>query len=85
MEIPKYPIGFEECNRSKRVSEEELDQRINVEIQNMIEFMVKNNTVNHSKAFEDVLIIIDRIYEDEQYYFEVSVAKQHSRGIVQYN
>jgi hypothetical protein len=48
----------------------------------MVAFMKQNNTNNHSVSFEDVLIIIDRIYEDDDSYFEISVAKQHSRGIV---
>ncbi|WP_209124920.1 hypothetical protein [Alkalihalobacillus sp. BA299] len=82
MNIPKYPDGFDECDRSKRLSEEELDKKINIEIKNMINYMSKNGTENYSKAFEDVLIMIDRIYEDDQTYYEISVAKQHSRAIV---
>ena len=41
--------------------------------------MVNNQTANHSVSFEDVLIIIDRVDEEEEYYYEVSVAKEHSR------
>lgn len=82
MNIPKYPEGFDECDRTKRLSEEDLDKKINVEIENMIQYMARNDTENYSKAFEDVLIMIDRIYEDDQTYYEISVAKQHSRAIV---
>ncbi|MFV8828841.1 hypothetical protein [Alkalihalobacterium sp. APHAB7] len=82
MNIPKYPEGFDECDRTKRLSEEDLDNKINVEIEYMIQYMTRNDTENYSKAFEDVLIMIDRIYEDDQTYYEISVAKQHSRAIV---
>lgn len=82
MTIPKYPADFHDCTRDKKVTEEELNSKINAEIQTMIEFMKKNDTVNHSKSFDDVLIIIDRIYEYEEYYYEISVAKQHARAIV---
>lgn len=82
MHIPTYPVEFHECDRGKRISEEELNKKINEEVHEMISYMKKNDTMNHSKAFEDVLIIIDRIYEDDQHYYEVSVAKQHSRAIV---
>ncbi|MEB1807313.1 MAG: hypothetical protein LPK26_08425 [Bacillaceae bacterium] len=82
MNIPKYPEGFDECDRIKRLSEEDLDKKINIEIENMIQYMTRNDTENYSKAFEDVLIMIDRIYEDDQTYYEISVAKQHSRAIV---
>ena len=82
MTIPAYPLEFHECDRSKRLTEEEINKKINEEIHDMILYMKANDTVNHSKAFEDVLIIIDRIYEDDQFYYEVSVAKQHSRAII---
>lgn len=82
MNIPKYPEAFDEFDRSKRITEEELNEKINKEIETMLAYMNNNNTANYSKTFEDVLIIIDRIYEDDQFYFEISVAKQHSRGIV---
>ncbi|MDT8860614.1 hypothetical protein N0O92_10245 [Alkalihalobacillus sp. MEB130] len=82
MNIPKYPMDFNDSIRSKKTSEEDLNHKINVEVENMIRFMSENNTNNHSVAFEDVLIIIDRIYEDDDSYFEISVAKQHSRGLV---
>ncbi|WP_078553363.1 hypothetical protein [Bacillus alkalicellulosilyticus] len=82
MQIPKYPEGFHECDRGKRITEEQLNGKINKEIEKMIDNMIKNGTTNHSVAFEDVLIIVDRIYEDDQSYFEISVAMQHSRGHV---
>ena len=82
MNIPRFPEDFNDSIRSKKTTEEELNLKINHEIKSMIEFMKENNTNNHSVAFEDVLIIIDRIYEDDDSYFEVSVAKQHSRTIV---
>ena len=81
MNIPRFPEDFNDSIRIK-TTEEELNLKINHEIKSMIEFMKENNTNNHSVAFEDVLIIIDRIYEDDDSYFEVSVAKQHSRTIV---
>ncbi|MFD2511347.1 hypothetical protein [Halalkalibacter alkalisediminis] len=82
MNIPKYPVDFNDSVRNKKTTEEDLNHKINLEVESMIEFMNTNNTNNHSVAFEDVLIIIDRIYEDDDSYFEISVAKQHSRGIV---
>ncbi|WP_096199776.1 hypothetical protein [Bacillus sp. FJAT-45350] len=82
MDIPKYPEGYHEFDRGKRVTEEEITEKINHEVESMIQFMVRNNSDNYSKTFEDVLIIIDRIQEDDEHYFEVSVAKQHSRAIV---
>ncbi|MBP3952956.1 hypothetical protein [Bacillus suaedae] len=82
MYIPKYPEDFNDSLRNKKTSEGDLNNKINNEISNMIEFMEENQTNNHSVAFEDVLIIIDRIYEDDDNYFEISVAKHHSRGIV---
>ncbi|WP_332694682.1 hypothetical protein [Halalkalibacter lacteus] len=82
MHIPKYPMDFNDSIRSKKTSEDDLHHKVNQEIESMIAFMEQNNTNNHSVSFEDVLIIIDRIYEDDDSYFEISVAKQHSRGIV---
>ncbi|OLO25367.1 hypothetical protein BTR23_24825 [Alkalihalophilus pseudofirmus] len=82
MDIPKYPENFDECGRSKRITVDQLDKKINDEIETMIDYMKKHNTENYSKAFEDVLIMIDRIHEDDQTYYEISVAKQHSRAIV---
>ncbi|GAE36511.1 hypothetical protein [Halalkalibacter akibai] len=82
MNIPRYPVDFNDSIRNKKTTEEGLNGKINSEIESMIEFMNRNNTNNHSVAFEDILIIIDRIYEDDDSYFEISVAKQHSRGIV---
>ena len=82
MYIPKYPEGFDEFDRGKRVTDEEINNKINTEIETMINFMKSNQADNYSKAFEDVLIIIDRIQEDDQSYYEVSVAKQHSRAII---
>ncbi|MFC0471806.1 hypothetical protein ACFFHM_15205 [Halalkalibacter kiskunsagensis] len=82
MHIPKYPMDFNDSIRSKKTTEDVLNSKVNQEIESMIAFMKENNTNNHSVSFEDVLIIIDRIYEDDDSYFEISVAKQHSRGIV---
>ncbi|UOE92242.1 hypothetical protein [Alkalihalobacillus sp. LMS39] len=82
MNIPHYPEDFHECERGKRVTDEELKDKINEEISKMIEHMKKFDTTNHSVSFEDVLIIIDKIVEDDHSYFEISVSMQHSRGIV---
>ncbi|WP_062047106.1 hypothetical protein [Bacillus sp. JCM 19034] len=82
MSIPQYPEDFTDRVRNKRTTDEKLHNRINEEIHQIIQFMKENNTNNHSVSFEDVLIIIDRIYEDDDDYFEISVAKQHSVGIV---
>lgn len=82
MHIPKYPEEFNEIDRNKRISEDEINQKINDEIKQMIDFMKKNNVANYSKSFEDILIIIDHIQDDDQDYYEISVAKQHSRAIV---
>ncbi|WP_100408139.1 hypothetical protein [Bacillus solitudinis] len=79
MAIPSYPIDFHDCQRSKRMTEDLLHTKINTEIEKMIQFMNKNKTNNHSVSFEDVLIIVDRIFEDDDYYFEISVAKEHSK------
>ncbi|TWI59227.1 hypothetical protein [Halalkalibacter nanhaiisediminis] len=79
MKLPNYPIEFHECSRNKRITEEELNTKINNEIERIIKFMVDNQTENHSVSFEDVLIIVDRVDEEEEYYYEVSVAKEHSR------
>lgn len=79
MKLPNYPIEFHECSRNKRITEEELNTKINNEIERIIKFMVDNQTANHSVSFEDVLIIVDRVDEEEEYYYEVSVAKEHSR------
>lgn len=82
MNIPTYPTDFNECFRNKRLTEEELNEKINEEINKMISFMKENNSYNHSISFEDVLIIIDRIEEDGDVYFEISVTKQHHRARV---
>ncbi|WP_088105307.1 hypothetical protein [Halalkalibacter urbisdiaboli] len=79
MSLPNYPIDFHDCHRSKRMTEEMLHTKINQEIEKMIFFMNENKTNNHSVSFEDVLIIIDRIYEDDDCFFEISVAKEHSK------
>ncbi len=82
MGLPQYPEDFTDRIRHKRTTDENLEKRINEEIKAMIQFMKDNQTNNHSVSFEDVLIIIDRIYEDGDDFFEISVAKQHSVGIV---
>ncbi len=82
MKIPSYPHDFYECLRDKRKTEEERNERINEEIKKMITFMKENNSYNHSIAFEDILIIIDRIEEDGDVYFEISVTKEHHRARV---
>lgn len=82
MNIPVYPEDFDEFTRNKRISEEEINRKINSEIETMLKFMKENGATNYSKAFEDVLIIIDYIQDDDQNYYEISVAKQHSRAIV---
>ncbi len=79
MKVPSYPLEFHERTRNKRLSEDELNTKINNEIERMITFMIDNQTANHSVSFEDVLIIVDRVDEEEEYYYEVSVAKEHSR------
>lgn len=82
MRIPSYPADFNECLRNKRTTETERNEKINEEIKKMIAFMNANNSYNHSISFEDVLIIIDRIEEDGDVYFEISVAKEHHRARV---
>lgn len=82
MNVPVYPEDFDEFIRNKRISDEEIQKKINNEIKMMLQFMKENGATNYSKAFEDVLIIIDHIQEDDQDYYEISVAKQHSRAIV---
>lgn len=82
MNIPIYPEDFDEFTRNKRMTDEEMHKKINQEIKSMLQFMRENDATNYSKAFEDVLIIIDHIQEDDQDYYEISVAKQHSRAIV---
>lgn len=82
MKIPVYPDDFDEFVRNKRISNDEINKKINEEINAMLTFMKENNVANYSKSFEDVLIIIDHIQEDDQNYYEISVAKQHCRAIV---
>ncbi len=82
MNIPSYPTDFNECLRDKRKSEEVRNEKINDEIKKMISFMNEHKSKNHSISFEDVLIIIDRIEEDGDVYFEISVTKEHHRARV---
>ena len=80
MNIPKYPKQFHEKVRNS--SNKEIKKMINEQIISIINFMIKNNTDNHSVSFEDVLIIIDRIKDDGEVYFEISIAKKHKVGYV---
>lgn len=85
MNTPVYPIDFNECIKNKRITDEQLHNRITKEIHKMISFMDRNKTYNHSISFEDVLIIIDRIQEDDNEYFEISVAQKHHRARIKVN
>ena len=80
MNIPKYPKQFHEKVRNS--SNKEIKKMINEQIASIIDFMVKNNTDNHSVSFEDVLIIIDRITDESDVYFEISIANKHKVGYV---
>lgn len=75
LRIPRYPKDFEK--RARKSSGSEITKLINEHIEKIIEFMTKNNTVNHSISFEDVLIIVDKVEAEEEVYYEVSVAKKH--------
>ena len=79
MNYPIFPKDFQDCDRSRRFTEEELISKINQEIKRMLDFMIERNIDNQSVSFQDILIIIDRVYEDDEVYFEVSVSEKHTR------
>lgn len=80
--LPVYPLDFNECRRNKNITKEEKDKRINEEIKRIIEIMKKDNSNNYSISFEDVLIIVDKLVEDDVSYYEISVAHNHHKTIM---
>ncbi|MGO4888326.1 hypothetical protein ACJ2A9_11250 [Anaerobacillus sp. MEB173] len=81
MKIPKYPDDFYMIgDRRKEVTDEEINEMVNKGIEVLNE---NKDVTNYSTTKGDVLVIIDRVHNDEGHMFEISVCRQHERGFVE--
>lgn len=79
MNIPKYPYDYYELTSKVKLSDCDIDKLVNNAIVTMNEHP---NWSNYSLSQGNLLIIIDRVNEDDGYIYEISVCKDHSRGFV---
>lgn len=82
MKIPNYPNEFHYYDRDRRLSEDDINKRINDEIEEMIQEMEKYSYDSMSTSFEDILIFVDRVKDDSGYKYEISVAEKHKTAFV---
>ncbi len=82
MKIPNYPNDFHYYDRDRRLSEDDISKRINIEIEEMIYEMEKYGYNNMSTSFEDILIFVDRVKDDSGDKYEISIAEKHKSAFV---